>query len=120
MDFFGIGPLEMLLIFVIALIVFGPQRLPEIGRNLGKALREFRRATDDIQDSVIKEIQYEEVKKAAQEVRDTARDVRDSISLEPRPSPPNNGAVPRPPTATPGDYTPTQEAPSHEKEKDKS
>jgi sec-independent protein translocase protein TatA len=42
MGFFGIGIPELLVIMVIALIVFGPQRLPEIGRSLGKAIRDFR------------------------------------------------------------------------------
>ena len=45
---FNIGPQEIILILVIALIVFGPKRLPEIGRTVGKSLREFRRASDDI------------------------------------------------------------------------
>ena len=47
---FNIGPAEMIVILVIALIVFGPKRLPEIGRTVGKSLREFRRATQDIRD----------------------------------------------------------------------
>lgn len=42
MNFFGIGIPELLLILVIAMIVFGPERLPEIGRSLGKAIRDFR------------------------------------------------------------------------------
>jgi len=42
MNFFGIGIPELMLILVIALIVFGPERLPEIGRSLGKAVRDFR------------------------------------------------------------------------------
>jgi len=41
-NFFGIGPMELLLILVVALLVFGPARLPEIGSTLGKALHEFR------------------------------------------------------------------------------
>lgn len=42
MNFFGIGIPELLLILFIALIVFGPERLPEIGRSIGKAVRDFR------------------------------------------------------------------------------
>ena len=42
MNFFGIGIPELMLILVIALIVFGPERLPEIGRSLGKAVQDFR------------------------------------------------------------------------------
>jgi TatA/E family protein of Tat protein translocase len=45
---FNIGPEEIILILVIALIVFGPKRLPEIGRTVGKSLREFRKASEDI------------------------------------------------------------------------
>ena len=44
----SLGIPEVLFIFVIALLVFGPRRLPEIGRTLGKALGEFRRATTDL------------------------------------------------------------------------
>lgn len=43
-----IGPLEILVVGVVALIVFGPQRLPEMARNIGKALAEFRRQASDI------------------------------------------------------------------------
>ena len=42
MNFFGIGIPELMLILVIALVVFGPERLPEIGRSIGKAVRDFR------------------------------------------------------------------------------
>ena len=45
---FGIGPGELILILVVALIVFGPRRLPELGSSLGQAIREFRRATNDL------------------------------------------------------------------------
>jgi sec-independent protein translocase protein TatA len=47
----SLGLPEILFIFVIALLVFGPRRLPEIGRTLGKALGEFRRATTDLKRS---------------------------------------------------------------------
>ncbi len=45
MDFLGIGPLELMLILVLALVVFGPGKLPEIGAKLGGSLREMRKAT---------------------------------------------------------------------------
>lgn len=45
---FTIGPAEMIVILVLALIVFGPARLPEIGRTVGKSLREVRRAGMDL------------------------------------------------------------------------
>ena len=44
---FNIGPAELIMIFLVALLIVGPKRLPEIGRTVGKAMREFRKATDD-------------------------------------------------------------------------
>ena len=44
----NIGPQEMLVILLVALVVVGPQRLPEMGRTIGKALRELRRAQDEV------------------------------------------------------------------------
>lgn len=45
---FNIGPTELMLILVLALIVFGPKKLPEMGKSIGKGLREFRKAQSDI------------------------------------------------------------------------
>jgi sec-independent protein translocase protein TatB len=45
---FGLGFTEILIILVVALLVLGPKKLPEIAKQLGKGLREFRRATDDL------------------------------------------------------------------------
>lgn len=48
MSFFGMGPLELLLVAAIALVVFGPERLPELARHIGKAMAEVRRATTEL------------------------------------------------------------------------
>jgi len=59
MNFLGIGPGELFLIMLLALIVFGPGRLPEIGAGLGRAIGEFRRATTDITREITRELQVE-------------------------------------------------------------
>jgi sec-independent protein translocase protein TatB len=48
----NIGPQELIVVLIIALIVVGPQRLPELGRTIGKAMREFRKIQDDVKDSI--------------------------------------------------------------------
>ena len=50
---FGLGFTEILVILVVALLVFGPVRLPELARSLGKGLAEFRRASSDLRRSVL-------------------------------------------------------------------
>jgi TatA/E family protein of Tat protein translocase len=47
----NIGPQELIVVLVIALLVVGPSRLPELGRSIGKALREFRKVQDDVKDT---------------------------------------------------------------------
>ena len=57
--FGSIGMPELVIIFVIALIVFGPRRLPELGRSLGRAISEFKRATSELRTTVEDEIERE-------------------------------------------------------------
>lgn len=49
---FGIGMTELLVILAVALIVFGPSRLPELARSLGRAMNEFRRASTDLRQTL--------------------------------------------------------------------
>lgn len=58
--FGSLGITEILFILVLALLVFGPRKLPEIGRTLGRALGEFRRATSELKHSLDAEISREE------------------------------------------------------------
>lgn len=67
--FGSIGPAELILIFIIALLVFGPKKLPEIGRSVGRALREFKRTSDEIRGRIEEEIE-------ASELKDVRRDVQ--------------------------------------------
>ena len=75
---FGIGLPELILIMVIALIVIGPKKLPDLARALGKGMAEFRKATQEIKESLDIDGDLQEVK----------RDLADSISgLEGPPEP---------------------------------
>jgi len=47
----SIGPIEIVIVLALALLVFGPKRLPQMGRTLGRSMREFRKASDDIKNS---------------------------------------------------------------------
>lgn len=60
--FGSLGVPELLLIFAVILIVFGPRKIPEIGRMLGKAMGEFRKATDDLKSTIEREVRLEELK----------------------------------------------------------
>jgi sec-independent protein translocase protein TatA len=50
--FGSLGMPELVVIFIIALIVFGPRKLPELGRSLGRGIAEFKRATNELQSSL--------------------------------------------------------------------
>ena len=52
----GIGGMEIFIILVVALVIFGPKKLPEMGRSLGKAIREFKSAGSDLQDELTKTV----------------------------------------------------------------
>jgi TatA/E family protein of Tat protein translocase len=62
MGFGNLGLPEMVIILVIALIVFGPRKLPELGRSLGKSLGEFRKASNELKSTLDEEIRVEEQK----------------------------------------------------------
>ena len=58
---FDIGLQELILIFVIALLVFGPKNLPQLGRSLGRAMREFKRASAEFESTIRTNLEIDEV-----------------------------------------------------------
>jgi Tat protein translocase TatB subunit len=68
---FGIGFPELILIMVIALIVIGPSKLPDLARALGKGMAEFRKATQDIKDSLDLDGDLRELKEAKDDLVDS-------------------------------------------------
>lgn len=96
MNIFGIGPLELMLIAVVALIVFGPQKLPEIMGNIGRAVGEFRKVTGELSSEFNRTIQAEIDQTRA--VVDSTRAVVDgtmaSVSTTARPTVPQPASVP--------------------------
>ena len=82
MNIFGLGPLEIILILVIALIVFGPAKLPEIMGQVGKAIADFRRATSDLSEEFNRTIQAElqETRALVDETRSTVTGLQSSLN----------------------------------------
>lgn len=67
--FGSIGMPELIIILVIALIIFGPRKLPELGKSLGRSINEFKKASTDLQNTLEQEIKIEEQKEAAAKVK---------------------------------------------------
>ena len=83
-----VGVQEMIVIFVIALVLFGPKKLPELGRTIGKAITEFRRASNDLKSTFEREMQTleRESQSMSQVAQVTASDIFSrAINYDPDP-----------------------------------
>src|SRR5712691_10600247 len=83
-----VGVQEMIVIFVIALVLFGPKKLPELGRTIGKAITEFRRASNDLKSTFEREMQTleRESQSMSQVAQVTASDIFNrAINYDPEP-----------------------------------
>ena len=85
---FGLGAMEILIILVIAFLLFGPKELPEIGRQVGKAVKGFKETTDDLRQSVEPEINMiqQEFKTVEQDLESSVKEAEEQIKGSDRPS----------------------------------
>lgn len=72
---FGIGMPELLLLLAIALIVVGPKKLPELARALGRGIAEFKKATNELKESLETNTDFSELKKGFDEIQHTGTEV---------------------------------------------
>jgi Tat protein translocase TatB subunit len=75
---FGIGMPEMLMILAIALIVIGPKKLPDLAKSLGRAMREFKRATSEFKETLAADNDFSDVKKAFDDIN---TDISDAVDV---------------------------------------
>lgn len=87
---FNIGPLELMVILLVALLVVGPARLPDIGRTVGKSLREFRRASDQVRRSLELDLENKDERRPPLFDLDDLDD-QEPAARKPRPGAPAEG-----------------------------
>lgn len=78
---FGIGMPEMILILAIALIVIGPKKLPDLAKSLGRAMREFKRATSEFKESIEIDDELKELKDVKKSFDDLSDEIRENVDV---------------------------------------
>ena len=79
---FGIGMPEMLVILALALIIIGPKKLPDLAKSLGRAMREFKKATSEFKETIQLESELSDVKETFNNISDEVKDAVD-LNLKP-------------------------------------
>ncbi|MEW6333962.1 MAG: Sec-independent protein translocase protein TatB [Thermodesulfobacteriota bacterium] len=100
---FGIGMPELLVIGVIALLVVGPKKLPEMAKALGKGLSEFRKVTESATDTIKETLKADELKKDLDGLKDSLLDGQEEKEKEGEPVPPAAAMPPEGSTTRAGD-----------------
>jgi TatA/E family protein of Tat protein translocase len=86
------GPLgmpELVLIFAVALLLFGPRKMPQIGKSIGRALGEFRRASNEFKRTIEDEVAADEIKEVERELKgieSAGRDILEGVDPDPVPA----------------------------------
>lgn len=94
---FGIGMPELLLILAVALVVFGPKKLPDLARSLGRAINEFKKATREFKDTMDIESDVKEMKKPFDDI---SADLKKNLNEIPHKPLPTDEIIDRAPAAT--------------------
>jgi TatA/E family protein of Tat protein translocase len=97
--FGSIGMPELIVIFLVALLVFGPKKLPELGKSLGRGLSEFKRASEDLKKTIEEEIEQGKHEVAA--AREQVGQIRDTLKGAPSSPRPAGEPAPREPESQP-------------------
>jgi sec-independent protein translocase protein TatB len=111
MSFFGMGGMEIMVIMIVALIIFGPGKLPEIGAQVGRAVRDFRRATNEL---------TREFNDSTSDIRSTMDEMKGTVAQVERETKELAQSIPASiegtttPAGTPAQRPPSTPAPSRE------
>lgn len=80
----NLGMQEILVIFILALVIFGPRKLPELGKTLGKGLAEFKKASNELRQTWEEEVRVDNEKKSMSSIlKDTATEMTDILKDSP-------------------------------------
>jgi len=91
----SLGGAELVLVLVLALILFGPRRLPQIGRTIGRAMAEFRGAANEFRSSLEREVEIQEIQQLRTETEAVGREMGDTVrGIARGPSPPRTADEP--------------------------
>jgi len=98
---FGIGFQEMLIILVVVLIFFGPKRLPDLAKSLGKGIAEFKKASEEVKKSIDEAVKEETEKEDTVKKEEAAKTEPPGAASPPSPESPNPVAEAKGPTPPP-------------------
>ena len=105
--FGSLGGAELLIILVLALLLFGPRKLPEIGRTIGKGLTEFRKATSEFKANLEREVDLTDVKDARDTLKEAKQQIRSTIDEVKHFDAPSAESKPRPARSSSEDEQPS-------------
>jgi Tat protein translocase TatB subunit len=80
---FGIGITELIIIAVVALLVVGPKRLPDLAKSMGKGLAEFKRTAEDVTDGIKESLQTDDIKEHTNDMKDSLEDSQQNTDPPP-------------------------------------